>query len=187
MELKHRIKTIRKHVYQGVFMKHKVTQSLNVNVSADKIWQVLGKYNSLENYASTVESSSIVGNIESGLGAKRKNTFYDGSSLIEEVTEYQQGQGYKMKLSDFSFPLKYMNSEVAVKAIDSNSCTLFMSTEFVVKAGPFGWLMGLVIMRPMMKNIFKKQMNCLAYYCETGQKVNNKLPSSDDLKKLVLG
>ena len=167
-------------------MKHSVNQSLNVNVPAEKIWEVLGDYTSLENYASTVKSSSIVGDISSGLGAKRENTFYDGSSLVEEITRYQEGLGYKMKLSEFSFPLKYMNAEVGIKAIDSKSCTLSMSTDFVVKAGPLGWLMGLFIMRPMMKSIFKKQMNCLAYYCVTNQKINDKLPADDDLKRFVL-
>jgi Polyketide cyclase / dehydrase and lipid transport len=167
-------------------MKHEVEKTLRVNVPADKIWEVLGDFSSVEQYASTIKSSPIVGDISSGLGARRLNTFYDGTSLIEEITDYHEGQGFKMNLSEYSFPLKYMNSEVGVKVIDAKSCELSMATDFVVKAGPLGWLMGYFMMRPMMKGVFKKQMSCLAYHSVTGKRIDEELPSDDELAKIIL-
>ncbi len=167
-------------------MKHEVEKILRVNVTADKIWEVLGDFSSVERYASTIKSSPILGDISSGLGAKRLNTFYNGTSLIEEITAYQEGKGFKMKLSEYSFPLKYMNSEVGVKAIDAKSCELSMSANFVVKAGPIGWVMGFFMMRPMMKGVFEKQMRCLAYHCVTGKRIDEELPSDDELVKIIL-
>jgi Polyketide cyclase / dehydrase and lipid transport len=167
-------------------MKHEVEKTLRVNVPADKIWEVLGDFSSVEQYASTIKSSPIVGDIKSGLGARRLNTFLDGTSLIEEITDYHEGKGFKMKLSEYSFPLKYMNSEVGVKSIDEKSCELSMSTDFVVKAGPLGWLMGYFMVRPMMKGVFEKQMSCLAYHSMTGKRIDEELPSSDELAKIMI-
>jgi len=168
-------------------MAHHTENSIKVNVSAEKIWQVLQDFSSVERFATTIQSSPIVGDITSGLGAKRLCTFNDGSSLVEEIIEYQEGQGFKMVLSEHSLPLKSMYAEMKVTAIDENSSEIFMSADFVVKAGPLGWLLGQLIMRPVMKGVFKKLMTGLAYHCVTGKLVAEKLPENEELATLIIG
>jgi len=167
-------------------MAHHIERTLKVNVSAEKIWQVLENYSGVENFAATIKSSPIVGDIKSGLGAKRKCTFNDGSSLVEEIIEYQEGQGYKMELSEYPYPLKSMVAEMRVTAIDANTSELFMSSDFIVKGGPLGWLMGTLLMSPMMKGVFKKVMTGLAYHAATGERVDEKAPSSEQLSKVLI-
>ncbi len=139
-----------------------------------------------ERFATTIKTSPIVNDISSGLGAKRLCTFNDGSSLVEEIIDFQEGQGFKMELSEFSLPLKSMHAEMRVKEIDDNSSDLYMSSDFVVKAGPLGWLMGYLIMRPVMKGVFTKLLSGLAYHCVTGKRVGEKLPPSEELAKIIL-
>ncbi len=91
-----------------------------------------------------------------------------------------------MVISEFSLPLKSMYAEMRVKEIDANSSELYMSSDFVVKAGPLGWLLGFLIMRPMMKSVFKKLMSCLAYHTVTGERIGEKLPPNEELAKIVL-
>ena len=167
-------------------MAHHTENTIKVNVSAEKIWQVLADYSGIENFAATIKSSPIVGDVKSGLGAKRKCTFNDGSSLVEEIIDYQEGQGYKMNLSEHSLPLKEMQAKMAVKKLDDNSCEIFMAADFVVKAGPLGWLLGQFVMRPVMKGVFKKVMSGLAYHCVTGIRVDEKLPANEDIKNIVI-
>jgi hypothetical protein len=167
-------------------MTHHVEKAIKVNVPAADIWEVLKDFGSIEKFSPTIKTSSIVNNINSGLGAKRLCTFTDGSSLIEEITDFQEGKGYKMALSEYSLPLKSMNSEMMVKEIDSNSSELYMSTDFVVKAGPLGWLLGFLLMRPLMKGVFMKVMSGLAYHCATGKLVDEKLPSSEELANIIV-
>jgi len=168
-------------------MAHHTENSIKVNVSAEKIWQVLADYSGIENFAATIKSSPIVGGVKSGLGAKRKCTFNDGSSLVEEIIDYQEGQGYKMNLSEHSLPLKEMQAQMAVKKIDENSCEIFMAADFVVKGGPLGWLLGALVMRPVMKGVFKKVMSGLAYYSVTGNRIDEELPANEDLENIVIG
>ena len=167
-------------------MAHHTENSVKVNLSAAQIWKILDDYASVEKFATTITSSPIIGEIEKGLGAKRRCTFKDGSSLVEEIIDYQEGQGYTMALSDYTLPLKSMQAKMSVKAIDANSCEIFMSANFVVKGGPLGWLMGNFLMRPVMKGVFKKLMTGLAYYCETGNVIGEKLPPQNELSKLIL-
>ncbi len=167
-------------------MAHHCEKTLKVNVSAEKIWQALEDYNSIEKFAMTIKSSASVNDINSGLGAKRSCTFNDGSSLVEEIIEYRSGQGYKMNISNHSMPLKSMQSEMKVTPINESSSEIYMSADFVVKGGPFGWVMGQLVMRPIMKVIFKKVMTGLAYHCETGEIVAGKLPPNEKLANIII-
>jgi len=167
-------------------MSHHTEKAIKVNIPAAKIWQVLGDFSSVEKFATTIKTSPIVGDISSGVGAKRLCTFNDGSSLVEEIIDFQEGQGFKMVLSEFSLPLKSMHAEMRVKEIDANTSEIYMAADFVVKAGPLGWLLGHLIMRPVMKGVFKKLLSGLAYHSVTGKPVGEKLPANAELTKLIL-
>ena len=166
-------------------MAHHCEKTLKVNVPAEKVWKVLDDYNNIEKFAMTIKSSASANEISSGLGAKRTCTFNDGSSLVEEIIEYQEGQGYKMNISNHSMPLKSMQAKMKVTAIDENSSEIYMSADFVVKGGPFGWVMGQLIMQPVMKSIFKKVMTGLAYHSLTGEIISEKLPTNEKLAQII--
>lgn len=167
-------------------MAHHCEKTLKVNVPAEKVWQVLEDYSNIDKFAMTIKSSASVNDISSGLGAKRSCTFNDGSSLVEEIIEYQVGQGYKMDISEHSMPLKSMKTEMKVTAIDENSSEIYMSADFVVKGGALGSVMGYLIMRPLMKGIFQKVMTGLAYHSVTGKLVSKKLPPNEELATIII-
>ena len=168
-------------------MAHHVENIMRVNVPTTKIWEVLRDFSSIERFAPTIKTSPIVNDKSSGLGAKRLNTFYNGSSLIEEIVDYQEGKGFKVELTEYSLPLKSLNAEMKVEEIDANASNIYMSMDYVVKGGPAGWLMGFVMMRPMMKGIIKKTLTGLAYNSATGKLVGSKLPSTADLSLALNG
>ena len=166
-------------------MKQYVERSMKFNLPASSIWETLENYGDIEKYAPTIKTSSIVGELQTGLGASRRCTFTDGSSLVETIIKYNEGEGYRMELSEYSFPLKYMFADIHVKPLGKQACEITMSTDFLVKAGPLGWLMGFFLMRPIMKGAFKKVMSGLAYYTQTGNAVGEELPDDTALEKLT--
>ena len=141
----------------------------------------MNDFSSLERFAATIETSPIVGGIKSGLGAKRLCTFRDGSSLIEEIIDYKEDRGFRIEVSEFSLPLKTMQAEMRVEKVDANTSNIFWSADFVVKGGPFGWLLGFLVMRPVMKGVFTKLLSGLAYHSATGEIIDTALPSEDQL------
>jgi len=166
-------------------MTHHTQKKIEVNVPASKIWNILEDFSSVEKFAVSIKSSPIVGDINSGLGAKRLCTFQNGSSLVEEIVDYQDNSGYRMKLSDHTLPLKSMSAQMNVKQIDENRSEISMAADFVVKMGPVGWLMGYFLMRPVMKSTFKTLMTGLAYHAATGKCIEEKLPSKEILRESI--
>jgi ribosome-associated toxin RatA of RatAB toxin-antitoxin module len=168
-------------------MAHHVKNIMRVNVPAAKIWEVLGDFSSIERFAPTIKTSPIVGGKSSGLGAKRLCTFNDGSSLIEEIIDYQEGKSFKIEISEFSMPLKSQHAEMKVEEVDANTCDISMLVDFVVKGGPFGWVMGLIMMRPLMKSVTKNILTGLAYHTVTGKLIGSELPPKEELTLALKG
>ena len=164
-------------------MTHQISESIETKLPAATIWEVLRDYGGIEKYAPTISSSSIVGEKSSGVGAKRKVTFHhDGSSVIEEITEFNDGRGYKMGVSELSSPLRRMQAEMRVDETGTNSSSISMVVNFDVKGGPFGKLMGALMIKPMMKGVVRKVLTGLAYHSATGKVVDTKLPSEEELR-----
>lgn len=163
-------------------MAHHTEKAIKINRSAEK---VLSDFGGIKKFAPTIKNSSVVSDIKFGVGAKRLCTFNDNSSLVEEIIAYQEGTGYKMKISEHSLPLKSMFAEMKVTKVDDNTCEVYMSADFVVKAGPVGWLLGHFIMRPVMKSVFKKVICGLAYHTKSGELIGEKLPGNEAVNKLV--
>ena len=55
-----------------------------------------------------------------------------------------------------------------------------------MKGGMLGKLMGALLMKPMMKGIFKKIMTGLAFYSKTGEEIDKKLPTKERYAELVV-
>lgn len=169
-------------------MAHHISYSKNVNLSAPTIWNVLNDFGGLEKFAPTVKSSPIVGDKETGVGAKRRVTIHhDGSSMVEEIIKYHDGQGYVMAVTELSSPLKSMQAEMRVDGIDERSSTINMSADITVKGGPLGWLMGKFLIGPMMKGVFKKIVEGLAYHAATGRTIDTELPDEGELESAIRG
>ena len=168
-------------------MAHHIEKTIRVKVPENKVWDILKDFGSVEKTSISVESSPILGGIQSGIGTKRKLCFYNKTSVVEEIIEYNEGSNFKMVLSEFSMPMKRIVAELRVNAIDNDSCEVYMSMDFVVKGGPFGWLLGLLVLRPVLTNkVLKNELLGLAYYAATGEIVGNKLPLKLEINKLLL-
>ena len=69
--------------------------------------------------------------------------------------------------------------------LDAERSEVFWSTDFEVKWGVFGSLIGFLFMRPMMKSVLNKLLKGLAYYSATGEAIETNLPSEDELKLAI--
>ncbi|WP_281560238.1 SRPBCC family protein [Thalassomonas sp. RHCl1] len=162
-------------------MEHRVESAVKINATAEKVWEILDDFGAVEKFSFGLQKSPIIGDKQSGLGARRHCVFHDSSSVHEEIVEYEENKSFKVVLSEFSMPLKSMYVSFRVEKISDTSCEVSMEMDFVVKFGPLGALMGMVMMRPMMKGVQKKMLFGLAYHAFTGKTVGSKLPSSAEL------
>ena len=126
-------------------MPHHIELSKRIKLPADQIWAVLKDFDSIERTSHAIEKSPLLAGKVSGVGTKRKCYFYDGKTVVEQISEYHEGESFKMVLSEFSMPLKSIEAEMKVKKVDENVCDISMSMDFVVKGGFFGQILGFLI------------------------------------------
>ncbi|WDD98057.1 SRPBCC family protein [Thalassomonas actiniarum] len=162
-------------------MEHRVESAVKINATAEKVWEILDDFGAVEKFSFGLQKSPIIGDKHSGLGAKRHCVFHDNSSVNEEIVEYQENKSFKVVLSEFSMPMESMYAGFKVEKISDTSCEVSMHMDFVVKFGPLGALMGMAMMRPMMKGVQKKMLSGLAYHAFTGKTIGSKLPPSAEL------
>ncbi len=159
-------------------MAHHVETTYRVHATKEHVWGILRDFSSIERFSSKVKSSPLVGESREGLGTKRLCTFYDKSTVLEEIIEYQEGENLRIELSEYSMPLKSLVAHMSVKRVDDQSCDATFGMEYVVKFGPLGCLMGKILMKPMMKGVTKDVLRGLAFHAVTGQNVGDTLPAT---------
>ena len=166
-------------------MPHHITHTIRVEASASKIWEVLDDFSSIERTSHAVESAPILTEIKNGVGTKRKCYFYDKKSVVEEIVNYEEGSSFRIVLSDFSMPMKSIEAEFSVEKVNENSCDITMSMDFVVKGGLLVWIMGGILLKPVLKNkVLKNELIGLAYHTISGKLVGQTIPESKELKLL---
>lgn len=154
-----------------------VEAKLNAKAPVNRVWDIISNYGDVYLYHPKVKSAPILSNNDKGIGAKRRCVFYDKSSVVEEVTNWNEGRSISVVLSEMtSMPLKRANATIQVEAVDSETSTLSIDMNFDVKWGPLGWVMGKLMIRPMMKKMFTNVLKGLEYYAVTGKSVENRVP-----------
>lgn len=132
-----------------------------INAPSDAIWDVLSRFMQIDEFAPKITNVDALTQGEHGLGAKRRNHFENGTSLVEEVTEWKPGIGYKVQLSDMAaMPLHVASSEIRILPNGAQSKVTW-TFDYRVKFGPLGWLMGQTLMKMMMGKIIDANLKGL--------------------------
>ena len=167
-------------------MSHHVEQTIRIHVPASKVWEVLGDFASIEHYSTSVDRSPLLPGKTEGVGTKRICHFYDKTSVVEEITRFQEGESFDIALSQYSLPLKSARATMGVKVVDNTTSDIYMSMDYVVKFGPVGWVMGALLMRPMMNKVLKSVLKGLAFHSSTGKNVSTKLPDDHEMDAIIV-
>jgi hypothetical protein len=150
---------------------HNITVKREMNNNVEAVWKVLDEYGTVYKYNPGVETSEILGEKKTGLGARRVCNFYNGSSLKETIVKYVPNQGYSFELSDFSLPLNRATSHFQLDPLTNGKSLLSVTIEFAPKFGPLGWLMAKLLMRPMLTKALNGLTKGLDDYMTSGQLV----------------
>jgi ribosome-associated toxin RatA of RatAB toxin-antitoxin module len=148
---------------------HKVTVKKEINHDVKSVWNVLDDFGAVHKYNPGVKTSNIIGDRQTGMGARRVCNFYDGSSLKETITQYRPDEGYSFALSEFALPLKQATSHFKVTPLSNGNTELTITLEFEPKFGPLGWLMAKLMMRRMLTKALRGLTNGLDDHMSTAR------------------
>ena len=133
-----------------------------IDAKPEAVWAILGRYMRIDEFAPLITSVEALTEGDVGLGSKRRNHFENGTSLVEEVTEWKPNQSYTVELSDMAaMPLHEAYSKVSIEPKVEGSMVIW-TFDYRVKYGPLGWLMGQTMMKLMMGKIIDGNLKGLA-------------------------
>jgi mxaD protein len=107
-----------------------VSKSVTVNASSDKVWKLVGNYNSLNQWHPAVKTSELVGN---GLtaGSVRTLTLGNGATLYEELVNYNANQkSYSYRIIKSPLPVYGYLSSITIKDNGNKTSTVTWKSKF---------------------------------------------------------
>ena len=108
----------------------KVSMSINLGVSAEKVWELIGSFNALPDWHPAVEKSEIEGE---GTGSVRTLHLAGGGGTIRERLEQIDDEGKVYSYSILSSPLPVLNYSSTLRlreAEDGSGCTVEWESDF---------------------------------------------------------
>ncbi len=137
---------------------HTVRRSRILHAPTDRVWSALEDFGDVWKYHPNVESSRVLTDRETGPGACRECVFTDGSRIEETIVDYSPPTGYTVEFTDVGpYPLVSNTVRVDVDAADDHHTEVTFTAAFQPKYGPFGWLLGRVV----MEDRFGKQLDAV--------------------------
>ncbi len=147
-----------------------ITHTATIDVDSKKAWEKISDIGEVYKWHPKVKTSKLESDITRGVGACRSCAFYDGMSVIETVTQWDEGKSITLELTEMSMPLKKAFATLSVKPQDQKS-VIAITMDIEPKFGPIGWLMAQVMIKPMMRSMFKQLTFSLEQHVKTGQNI----------------
>lgn len=151
---------------------HTTSGSRVIEAPLDAVWKVLDDYGNLQKYAPLNETCRLLDGPETGIGARRETTLIYGFDVVHEIIEYEPENRYKFNFSEVGeFPMKDIQIEFALDAIDDQSTEVTMTEYFVPKWGPIGWVLAKTILPRKNAEMREVTLEGLERHIQTGQTI----------------
>ena len=148
-----------------------ISASRRIALPAEDVWPHLADFSGIARIHSFVETADQLSENNEGVGASRRCNFYDGKSVVERVIEWEAGRRMKIELSEIPMPLTRAVAEMRVASRGDGQSEATITMDFTPKFGPLGALMGVLMMKPMMRKIFSQVLQGLEHHARTGETI----------------
>ncbi|MEM7222801.1 MAG: SRPBCC family protein [Pseudomonadota bacterium] len=112
----------------------KVSMSMDLGVSADKLWDMIGLFHGLHDWHPAVERTEIEGE---GKGSLRTLHLVGGGEIVERLEQLdEEGKKYNYSILSSPLPVANYNSTISVKESDDGSCKVQWESEFNPSGAP---------------------------------------------------
>ena len=145
---------------------------VELGIGAKIAWEVLADFKNIHAYAPGIKASPLLSEEENGVGACRRCDFsMGGMAMTETITEWVEGKGYTIELSEFPMPFHRATLTFVVTPLDDQRCTVKTVLNYDMKYGFLGSIMNVVMVRPMMGIQFKKLIRGIETFARDNQLV----------------
>lgn len=151
-----------------------VEKTVLVKAGINQAWDIVSDMGGVYKYHPLVKRSPVLSENAVGIGATRRCEFYDGSSVVEKVTELKEGKELKVALSNFSMPFISADAIMRLQKASDKSTFVTIQMSYKMKYGAFGSILGYFMIKPIMKMTFVKVLEGLNDHVTTGKLIGEK-------------
>ncbi|WP_228848146.1 SRPBCC family protein [Halocynthiibacter styelae] len=138
-------------------------RSADIKATPEAVWGELSRFMDLADIAPLVASVDALSEASTGLGAKRRCHFDNGTSLVEEAITWEDGRMMEVRMSEMdAMPLHEGVAKIMVEPSGINHCRVIWGLNYRVKYGPLGWILGRTLMKMMMGKVIDGNLKGLA-------------------------
>lgn len=136
-----------------------------------KLWPLIGDVTKIARWHPSIARVDLLSDLPTGLRATRRCNFHDGTSVREEVIDLEQDRRVRMRLTEFSVPMKRLEVEITLQPQGEAATLATFALHYEVKFGPFGKLLGATVMRKELGKMAAKLLAGLEHHALTGEQV----------------
>lgn len=109
----------------------KVSEKVEINASAEKVWENLGDFGALEKWHPAFARTEIVGGTNNKLGAQRVLTLKDGGKINETLTAYSASKKtMTYKITESVVPVSHYSATIDVISKGANKSLVIWHATF---------------------------------------------------------
>ncbi|WP_170563157.1 SRPBCC family protein [Ruegeria atlantica] len=137
-------------------------KSLKIDAQPEALWVILSRFMHIDEFAPQVTSVDALTTGSNGVGSKRRCHFENGTSLVEEVTDWQANKGYRVRLSEMpAMPLTEAHAAITIEPLANGNSRVIWSMDYQMKYGPLGWLLGQTMLKMVMGRVLDGNLKAL--------------------------
>jgi ribosome-associated toxin RatA of RatAB toxin-antitoxin module len=148
-----------------------VIATRNVSAAPNTVWELISDVTRVVDFHPAVKSVDLLSDLPTGLGATRRCNFYDGTSVVETVTNVSDGASVSLELSEFSVPMKTFDASIAISPLAGSGTQVTFSLNYEMKFGVLGQLMNVAMVRGQMNKMLTRILAGIDHHLTTGEPI----------------
>ena len=146
-----------------------------VNGSADRTWAAISQMRSVQDWHPNVAKVTILSEHDSGVGASRRVEFHDGNDAVETVTAQRELDFVTMAMTEAQM-MKDAVVTISMTERTADTTEVTFGIDYKMMYGPFGALLGALMIKRVLTNVFGLALDGLSYHLRTGEVVHDAVP-----------
>lgn len=145
-----------------------LTERVDIEAPEPAVWGVLNDFGGVDRWAPFLRSSSLVGELERGVGSYRVMRHFWGFRLEESVVEWKDHVGYTFEVLVVPYPIAGVRESWSLQ-VGNPHVTVTSTVNYGMRLGWLGAVLDWVFIRHLIRREMRAGLRGLRKYVESRQ------------------